>query len=42
MADDKLFKRIEDEVSSEIRTAVSFALNAPFPAPDEVDQHVYA
>ncbi len=42
MADNKLFKAIEDEVSAEIKSAVTFALNAPFPAPNEVDQHVYA
>jgi pyruvate dehydrogenase E1 component alpha subunit len=42
MADHKLLLTIEDEVSAEIKSAVNFALNAPFPAPDEVDQHVYA
>ena len=42
LADAKLFKRIEDEVSAEIQTAVNFALNAPYPQADEVDQHVYA
>jgi pyruvate dehydrogenase E1 component alpha subunit len=41
MADDKLFQRIDEEVSSEIQSAVRFALNAPFPAPNEVNQHVY-
>jgi len=42
MADDKLFQRIDEEVTSEIQSAVRFALHAPFPAPNEVDQHVYA
>ena len=42
LADGKLFQRIENEVSAEIKQAVTFALNAPYPAADEVDQHVYA
>jgi len=42
LADGKLFQRIENEVAAEIKTAVTFALNAPFPDLNEVDQHVYA
>jgi TPP-dependent pyruvate/acetoin dehydrogenase alpha subunit len=42
MADDNFFQAIEKEVSAEIQTAVKFALKAPFPAANEVDQHVYA
>ena len=42
LADGKLFQRIENEVSTEIKEAVTFALNAPYPAADEVDKHVYA
>jgi acetoin:2,6-dichlorophenolindophenol oxidoreductase subunit alpha len=42
LADGKLFQRIENEVATEIKDAVNFALNAPFPEPSEVDQHVYA
>ena len=42
LADGKLFQRIENEVSAEIKAAVTFALNAPYPAADEVDKHVYA
>jgi acetoin:2,6-dichlorophenolindophenol oxidoreductase subunit alpha len=42
LADSKLFQRIENEVAGEIKDAVNFALNAPYPAADEVDQHVYA
>src|SRR4029453_2776584 len=32
----------QNEISTEIKTAVTFALNAPYPDPGEVDQHVYA
>jgi len=42
MADETFFQAIETEVSAEIQAAVNFALNAPYPAADEVDQHVYA
>ena len=42
LADRKLFQRIENEVATEIKDAVNFALNAPYPAAGEVDQHVYA
>ena len=42
LADRKLLDRIESEISAEIKTAVNFALNAPFPSVTEVDQHVYA
>ena len=42
LADDNFFQAIEKEVSAEIQAAVNFALNAPFPAANEVDQHVYA
>jgi acetoin:2,6-dichlorophenolindophenol oxidoreductase subunit alpha len=42
LADGKLFQRIENEVSAEIKAAVNFALNAPYPDHDEVRQHVYA
>jgi TPP-dependent pyruvate/acetoin dehydrogenase alpha subunit len=42
LADGKLFQRIENEVATEIKDAVNFALNAPYPHPREVDQHVYA
>jgi acetoin:2,6-dichlorophenolindophenol oxidoreductase subunit alpha len=42
MADENLFRAIESEVSVEIQAAVNFALNAPYPAANEVDQHVYA
>ena len=42
LADCNLLQSIENEISGEIITAVNFALTAPYPAADEVDQHVYA
>ena len=37
-----IFEEIEQQVQADIAAGVAFALNAPFPDPDEVDQHVYA
>jgi acetoin:2,6-dichlorophenolindophenol oxidoreductase subunit alpha len=34
--------RIEEEVMTEVRQGVQFALEAPYPDPAEVDRHVYA
>ncbi|MBM4260238.1 MAG: thiamine pyrophosphate-dependent dehydrogenase E1 component subunit alpha [Deltaproteobacteria bacterium] len=34
--------KIEEEISTEVKTAVEFALNAPFPPATEVSEHVYA
>jgi acetoin:2,6-dichlorophenolindophenol oxidoreductase subunit alpha len=42
MADGKLLDQIEKEIATEIKEAVTFALNAPYPDPSEVNQHVYA
>ena len=42
VADEKLLKKLEDETRREIEEGVQFALNAPYPDADEVDQHVYA
>jgi acetoin:2,6-dichlorophenolindophenol oxidoreductase subunit alpha len=42
MADAKLLAQVEDEISGEIKAGVEFAINAPYPDPDEVNQHVYA
>jgi pyruvate dehydrogenase E1 component alpha subunit len=42
MADQVLIGQIEAQVTSEVAAAVEYALAAPFPAPDEVGQHVYA
>jgi TPP-dependent pyruvate/acetoin dehydrogenase alpha subunit len=36
------FARIHSEVESEMEAAVKFAVDAPYPAPEEVDQDVYA
>lgn len=38
----QVFRQIEEDVRTEVESAVEFALNAPYPAEDEVDQHVYA
>lgn len=42
MADTGIFEQIESTVDKEMEAAVNFALNAPFPAPEEVSKHVYA
>jgi TPP-dependent pyruvate/acetoin dehydrogenase alpha subunit len=42
LAEAKLLETIQNEVAGEIKNAVDFALIAPYPAADEVDQHVYA
>ncbi|HEY7356917.1 MAG TPA: thiamine pyrophosphate-dependent dehydrogenase E1 component subunit alpha [Ktedonobacterales bacterium] len=42
VADASLFEQIEQQVQAEIAAGVAFALNAPYPDPSEVDQHVYA
>ena len=42
LADRALLDRIHSEVGSEIEAAVKFALAAPYPNPEEVDQDVYA
>jgi pyruvate dehydrogenase E1 component alpha subunit len=42
MAESKTLDAIDSEVSAEIQKAVSFALEAPYPAAEEVGQHVYA
>lgn len=42
MADAGIFERIEKEVQSEVEASAQFALNAPYPNPEEVDLHVYA
>jgi len=41
MTDAGVFKQIENNVQSEVTAAVEYALNAPFPPPEEVSQHVY-
>jgi acetoin:2,6-dichlorophenolindophenol oxidoreductase subunit alpha len=42
LADENLLGRIEHEIAAEIKQAVNFALDAPYPEPHEVKQHVYA
>jgi acetoin:2,6-dichlorophenolindophenol oxidoreductase subunit alpha len=37
-----VFARVQSEVESEMEAAVKFALDAPYPKPQEVDQDVYA
>ena len=42
LADSGMLDRIYSEVKSEIDKAVEFALEAPYPKPEEVEQDVYA
>ena len=35
-------EQIEKELTAEMDTAVEFAVKAPYPNPDQVEQHVYA
>jgi len=42
LADAVALDQIHDEVKVEIDSAVQFALAAPYPSPDKVDQDVYA
>ena len=42
LADNNLLESIDKEISQEIISAVDLALAAPYPAAEEVDQHVYA
>lgn len=42
LAERPLFEQIEETISAEVKAAVDFAVNAPYPQPDEVDIHVYA
>ncbi len=42
MADNQTLEQIDQKVQAEVEAGEQFALNAPFPNPDEVDQDVYA
>jgi pyruvate dehydrogenase E1 component alpha subunit len=42
MAQASRLDQIDEEVQAEVRSAVEFALNAPFPGPGEVTEDVYA
>jgi TPP-dependent pyruvate/acetoin dehydrogenase alpha subunit len=41
MADAGIFDQIESQVRNEVSAALEFALNAPFPLPEEVTKDVY-
>jgi len=41
-AEEALLKGVEHEVRREVAAGLEFALNAPYPDPNEVDRHVYA
>jgi TPP-dependent pyruvate/acetoin dehydrogenase alpha subunit len=42
LAKEKIFQQIEAEVQAEVEAGIEFALKAPYPPAEEVDQHVYA
>lgn len=42
LAEESIFQQIETDIQKEVTAAVEFALNAPYPALEEVDQHVFA
>jgi pyruvate dehydrogenase E1 component alpha subunit len=42
IADMPALEKIQSEVASEMETAVKFAISAPYPGIQEVEQHVYA
>jgi len=42
LAEQSVFDRILADVKTEIESGVQFALSAPFPAPGQVDEDVYA
>jgi acetoin:2,6-dichlorophenolindophenol oxidoreductase subunit alpha len=42
LADAPIFAQIEKEIQHEVDKAVKFAIDTPYPDPNEVDQHVYA
>lgn len=42
LAEESMFRQIDEEVTNEIQQGVDYALDAPYPAAEEVDQHVYA
>jgi pyruvate dehydrogenase E1 component alpha subunit len=42
LAEQSVFDRIQADVKTEIESGVQFALAAPFPAPGQVDEDVYA
>jgi len=42
IADSAALEKIQADIQAEVDTAVKFAIDAPYPAPDKVDQDVYA
>ena len=42
LADESVFERIQTDVKAEVDSGVQFALAAPYPAPEQVDEDVYA
>jgi TPP-dependent pyruvate/acetoin dehydrogenase alpha subunit len=42
VADRDAIARIQAEVNAEVEAAVKFAIDAPYPSPDKVDQDIYA
>lgn len=42
LADEATLGALESEVRAEIKAAVDFAIAAPYPAPEEVEMHIYA
>jgi pyruvate dehydrogenase E1 component alpha subunit len=42
LADAGIFEHLESQVRAEVAAAVEYALQAPYPAPEEVRRHVYA
>jgi pyruvate dehydrogenase E1 component alpha subunit len=42
LADESVFERIQTDVKAEIDAGVQYALAAPYPAPEQVDEDVYA
>jgi len=42
LSDEGKLKEIQEEVRAEMKAAVEFAIAAPYPTPDQVDQDVYA
>ena len=42
LAEPQIFEQIEKDTRHDVEAAVQFALNAPYPKPEEVDQHVFA
>jgi pyruvate dehydrogenase E1 component alpha subunit len=42
LAEPQIFEQIEKDTRRDVEAAVQFALNAPYPKPEEVNQHVFA